>query len=276
MELLKLSDGLKKEMKEMDNNCFTLITGASTGIGRAIAREMASRKHNLILHSLPGENLPGLCKELTEDSRVQALFFETDLTAKDGPQSLFDFVKENGFRVNILVNNAGIGFDGIIENYSLKEIDDMILLNIRALTLLTHFFTGELKSHTKSYILFISSFGTYTPTSHRSIYLATKSYIYYLARALQSEFRGTSLRTCVILPSAVRTNTKTLDRIQRGGWTGKVSALSPEEVAQSTVKGMLKGRKVIIPGSLTNLFFLFGILLPEGIILKITHRIFSK
>lgn len=260
----------------MDNNCFTLVTGASTGIGRAIAIEMASRKHNLVLHSLPDENLPGLCKELTDNYKVQALYFETDLTSKDGPQSLFDFVKKNGFRVNILVNNAGIGFDGIIENYSLKEIDNMILLNIRALTHLTHFFTSELKTHPESYIMFISSFGTLAPTSHRSIYLASKSYIYYLARALQSEFRGTSLRTCVILPSAVKTNLNTIDRIERGGWTGKVSALSPEKVAYSAVRGMLKGRSVIIPGAFTNLFFLFGILLPEGIILKMTHRIFSK
>ena len=260
----------------MDDNCFTLVTGASTGIGKAIAREMASRGHNLLLHSLPGENLPELCKDLTDNYKVQALFFERDLTSDDGPQSLFDFVREKGLSVNILVNNAGVGFDGIIEKYSIEEMDKMILLNIRALTHLTHFFTSELKTHSESYILFISSFGTFAPTSHRSIYLATKSYIYYLARALQSEFRGTSLRTCVILPSAVKTNLNTINRIERGGWIGKVSALSPEKVAYSAVRGMLKGRSVIIPGSLTNLFFLFGILLPEGIILRLTHRIFSK
>ncbi len=220
-ESLKQSHGLKKYSKKMDNDCFTLITGASTGIGKAIAREMASRKHNLILHSLPDENLPGLCKELNDKYKVQALYFESDLTTKDGPQSLFEFVKEKGYRINILVNNAGIGFDGPIENYRLKEIDDMILLNIRALTHITHFFTSELKTHPESYILFISSFGTYVPTAYKSIYLASKSYIYYLARALHSEFKGTSLRTCVILPSAVGTNKNTLDRIKREDGPGR-------------------------------------------------------
>lgn len=260
----------------MDNDCFTLITGASTGIGRAIAREMASRRHNLILHSLPDENLSVLCKELNDKYKVRALFFENDLTTKEGPQSLYHFVKENGYRINILVNNAGIGFDGPIENYQLKEIDDMIFLNIRALTYITHFFTSELKTHPESYILFLSSFGTYVPTAYKSIYLASKSYIYYLSRALRSEFSGTSLRTCVILPSAVGTNRNTLDRIKRGGWAGQVSALSPEKVASVGIKGMFRGRKVIIPGSFTNMFFYFGRIIPEGIIIEITRRIFSR
>ncbi len=260
----------------MDDNCFTLITGASTGIGRAIARELASRKHNLVLHSLPGENLAGLCNELTDNFKVQALFNEGDLTTKDGPRSLFEFVEKNGCRINILVNNAGIGYDGPIENYSMEEIDEMIMLNIRALTHLTYLFTSELKTHNESYILFLSSFGSYIPTAYKSIYLASKSYIYYFSRALQSEFSGTSLRTCVILPSAVTTNKKTLDRIRRGGWTGRLSSLSPEKVASIGIKGMFRGRKVIIPGSFTNLFFFFGQIVPEGIILRITHRIFSK
>ena len=260
----------------MDRTCYTLITGAGTGIGRSIAREMASRKHNLILQSLPGEGLSELCMELNENFNVQSLYFEADLTDKEGPLSVFNFIVNKGFRVNILVNNAGIGFDGKIEDYSLKEIDEMILLNIRALTHLTHLFTSELKSHEESFILFISSFGTFVPISHRSIYLATKSYIYYLARALRSEFMGTSLRTCVVMPSAVKTNRKTVDRIRRGGWTGRASAITPKKVAHLSVSGMLKGRKVIIPGAFTNLFSLFGLIVPEGIILKITHRIFSK
>lgn len=260
----------------MDNNCFTLITGAGKGIGRSIAREMASRKHNLILHSLPGEGLPELCDELNKDFNVLSFYFEADLVDKEGPLALFNFVKNKGYRINILVNNAGTGFDGKIEDYSLNQIDEMILLNIRALTHLTHLFASELKTHEKSYILFLSSFGTFVPTSYRSIYLATKSYIYYLGRALRSEFRGTSLKTCVVMPSAVRTNRNTIERINRGGWTGRVSALTPERVAYLSVRGMFKGRNVIIPGTITNLFFLCGLIVPEGIILKITHRIFSK
>lgn len=260
----------------MDSICFTLITGAGTGIGRSIAREMAMRKHNLILHSLPGEGLQELCMELSRDYNVLSSCFESDLVEKEAPLALFNFVKSKGYRIDILVNNAGTGFDGKIEDYSLKQIDEMILLNIRALTYLTHLFASELKSHEKSYIMFLSSFGTFVPTSHRSIYLATKSYIYYLARALRSEFRGTSLKTCVVMPSAVRTNRSTVDRINRGGWTGRVSVLTPERVAYVSVRGMLKGRQVIIPGTITNLFFYFGLAVPEGIILKITHRIFSK
>jgi uncharacterized protein len=260
----------------MDNAFFTVITGASTGMGRAFAKEFASRKHDLVLSSLPDEGLQQLGREIEESYKVKVFCFETDLTETDGPQSLFEFVRDKNLKVNILVNNAGIGFDGPIENYSVADIDRMILLNIRALTHLTYFFTTELKSHPRSYILFLGSFGSFLPTAYKSVYLATKSYIFYLSRALRSEFRDSSLKTCILVPSAVRTNKHTLDRIKRGGWAGQASALSPEDVAAVGVRGLFKGRKVIIPGTLTNIFFTIGQLVPEGIVLWLTHRIFSN
>ncbi len=260
----------------MDKRTFALVTGASSGIGRAIARELASRNHNLILHSLPDQGLSEYCVDLENNYKIRALHYEVDLTDEIGPQLLFEFVKSMQCRLNILVNNAGIGFEGPIESYSKKQIDYMILLNIRALTLMTFYFTPELKTHKESYLLNISSFGCYVPTAYKSIYLASKSYIYYFTRALESELNGTSLHTCVIVPSAVRTNKIVLDRIGRNGWFSRKSALYPEEVARIGIEGMLRGKKVIVPGILTNLFFSFGMLVPEGIILWLTRRIFRN
>jgi len=133
-----------------------------------------------------------------------------------------------------------------------------------------------MKKEVKSYILNISSFGCYLPTAYKSIYLASKSYIYYFTRALESELTGTNLRTCVLIPAAVRTNKVVLDRISRNGWFSRKSALDPEEVAIIGLKGLFKGRKVIIPGLLTNLFFYIGLFLPQGIILLITRHIFRN
>ena len=79
-----------------------------------------------------------------------------------------------------------------------------------------------------------------------------------------------------MVPAAVRTNKNVLDRIERNGWFSRKSALYPEEVALIGIKGMLRGKKVIIPGILTNLFFNFGMLVPEGIILWLTRRIFRN
>lgn len=259
-----------------NNDCYALVTGSSTGIGRAMAKELAARKYNLILHSLPGQDLPLLCSEIERDYGVIVHYHETDLTAESGPLSLFEFVKNKQCRLTILVNNAGIGFEGPIENYSVTDIDTMILLNIRALTLLTHYFTPELKACKKSYIMFLSSFGCYLPTAYKSIYLATKSYIYFFARALESEFKGSAIRTCVMVPSAVATNKFTLDRIRRGGWIAQKSALSPEEVAMTGIRGMFRDRRVIMPGFLTNIYFSLGMLVPVGVVMMVTRKIFRN
>jgi short-subunit dehydrogenase len=202
--------------------------------------------------------------------------FEGDLNTENGPVSLFEFVQNKGLKINILVNNAGIGYEGPIEGYSKNQIDHMIMLNVRVLTLLTVFFTPELKTHNRSYILNISSFGGYIPTAYKSVYLATKSYVYFFTRALESELNGCPVKTCVAVPSAVRTNKNVLDRIERNGWFSQKSALNPEEVAAEVIKGMFKGRKVILPGKLSSMFFSVALIVPEGILMWLTRRIFRN
>jgi uncharacterized protein len=260
----------------MDNNDYALVTGASTGIGRAIAEELAKRKYNLVLQSLPGEDLAGVSENLMKSYNIKVEFLESDLTADDAPKSLFEFVTAKDIRITVLVNNAGIGYEGPVESYSENQVDRMILLNTRALTLLTIYFTPALKKAGKAYVLNVSSFGSYMPTAYKSIYLATKSYIYYFTRAIDSEFRGTGVKTCVLLPSAVHTNKFTKDRIVRGGFFSRKSALTAEETASAGVKALFRGRKACIPGKLTGLLFAIGVILPEGILMMMTRRIFRN
>ncbi len=260
----------------ISNNVFyTLITGSSRGIGRAIAFEMASRGHNLILHSLPGEELPGLSASLTSKYNILVRLFEIDLTETDGPIKLYQEIEKEGLRVNILINNAGIGIEGPLESYSKEAIDHIIFLNIRALTLLTTLFIPTLKE-TDSYILNISSLGSYVATPYKSVYLASKSYIFYFTRALDAELRGTRVKTCIIVPGGVRTNQRVLERIRQAGWMSERSSISPEEVARKGIKAMFSGKRVVIPGRLSRLIFSISFIIPEGIILAVTRSIFRR
>jgi len=261
---------------ETENKNCAVVTGASLGIGRAIAGRLASRGYDLVLNSLSGQGLPDFCRELESKYKIRAFCTEGDLTEVDGPGKLFGFTEEKKLSVNMLVNNAGIGYEGPVEGYSRKQVDHMILLNVRATTLLTVLFLPYLKMHERSYILNLGSFGGYLPTAYKSIYLATKSYVYYFTRALESELKGSKVRTCVATPSAVRTNANTIDRIERNGWFSQSSALSPEEVAEEVLSGMFKGKKVILPGRLSRLFFRVGSFVPEGIMLWLTRRIFRN
>jgi short-subunit dehydrogenase len=256
-------------------NYYTLVTGASKGIGRAIAVEMAARGHNLILHSLPGEDLHSLCMSLALQYNVHVRIFEIDLTTPEGPSELFNEIEKENLLVNILVNNAGIGIEGPLETYSRKDIDNIIMLNIRALTLLTNLFVPTLKTR-DSYIMNISSLGSFLATPYKSVYLASKTYIFYFTRALEAELKGTSIKTCIIAPGAVRTNKTVLERIRQAGWISERSSISPEEVARNGIRAMFKGRRVVIPGKLSRLIFRISYLVPEGIILAITRSIFRR
>lgn len=259
----------------MDSEYYTLITGSSRGIGRAIAIEMASRGHNIILHSLPGEDLSNLSLTLTSKYKVKVRIFEIDLARTEGPMELFDEVEKESLRVNILINNAGIGIEGPLESYSKEDIDHIIFLNIRALTLLTTLFIPSLKM-TDSYILNISSLGSYIATPYKSVYLASKSYIFYFTRALEAELKGTRVKTCIFVPGAVRTNKNVIERIRQAGWMSERSSISPEEVAHKGIKAMFKGKRVVVPGRLSRLIFSISYIVPEGIILAVTRSIFRR
>jgi uncharacterized protein len=259
----------------MNNGYYTLITGASRGIGKAIAFEMASRGHNLILNSLPGEDLEKLGTELITKHKISVRTSETDLAETDGPLKLFREIKEEGLKVNILINNAGFGIEGPAEHFTQHDVDKIISLNVRALTMLTTLFIPELKK-TDSYLLNISSMGAFIATPYKSVYLASKCYIFYFTRSLEAELKGTSVKTCIIAPSGVRTNEKCIERIKLAGWVAEKSSLSPEEVARKGIKGMFNGRKVIIPGKFSRLIFRFSLLLPEGLILTITRNMFRR
>lgn len=254
---------------------YTLITGASKGIGRAIALEMASRGHNLILNSLPGEDLRNMSLEITTNYKVAVEIFEIDLTDTDGPIKLFHEVTGAGLNVNILVNNAGIGIEGPLERYTKADIDNIIFLNIRALTLLTTLFIPELKK-TDSYILNISSLGSFVAMPYKSVYLASKSYIFYFTRALEAELKGTRVKTCILAPGGVRTNESVLNRIRQAGWLSEKSSISPEEVASKGIRAMFKGRRVVVPGRFSRFIFSVSYVMPEGLILAITRNIFRR
>lgn len=259
----------------MNSDFYTLITGSSKGIGRAIAYEMASRGHNLILHSLPGEDLSQLSITLSSRYNIIVRIFEIDLTETDGPMRLFREVEKESLNLNILVNNAGIGIEGPLESYSKEDIDNIIFLNIRALTLLTTLFIPALKK-TDSYILNISSLGGFIATPYKSVYLASKSYIFFFTRALEAELKGTRVKTCIFAPGGVRTNKAVMKRISQAGWMSKVSSISPEEVARIGIKAMFQGKRVVVPGRFSRFIFTISFIIPEGIILAITRNIFRR
>jgi len=158
---------------------YTLITGAGSGIGRALAVDAARRGWNLILTALPEEDLDQLSEKLKKEYKIDVKFFEIDLTKQEAPLKVFLWCQNQCLNVNRLVNNAGIISSGRpFEEDSYTFYEKMMGVNVVAVTLLTRVFLPELKKHSHAGILNVGSTGSFVPFPYKTVYGATKSFIY--------------------------------------------------------------------------------------------------
>ena len=245
---------------------YTLITGASQGMGLHMAKECAALNRNVLLISLPNENLQKLSLEIKEKYSVQSAYFEIDLTEKDSAKNIFNWVKKNNYSIDFLINNAGFGGVGSFEDYSIEYIEKMIDLNIKATTNLTHYFIPDLKNNSPSYILNNASMIANFPCPYKSIYAASKVYVKYFTEALRVELECFGISVSLLQPGATPTNDVVKNQIQKGGFMARVSVTEPHKVARKAVRNTLKGRPVIIPGWKNRMSLRFLKVLPYSLL----------
>jgi len=253
---------------------YAVITGASMGLGREMAFELAGRGFNLLLVSLQNEDLEEVCSEVKKKG-VKADFFETDLTIKNNLLELTGHIKNN-YNVNILVNNAGIGGSSEFEKTGVSYIEKIINLNIRATVLIIHQLLPDLKKNAPSYILNVSSMAAFSPIGYKTIYPASKAFINHFTKGLNEELKGTGVSASVVNPGPMRTNEYVTGRINKHGTLGKMGVESPGKVANIAISKMFKHRGSF-SASWPNRFSLFAIrLLPSGLTLPVLTRAMKK
>ncbi len=260
-------------MKKSDIS-YALITGASQGLGRAMAFELAKRKVNLLLVALPGEGLSGLASQLSEH-QISVHCFEMDLSLRENVEALAADINLR-FDVHILINNAGIGGTKHIGAAELAYLDAIIQLNIMATALLTLLFLPNLRLQKAAYVLNVSSMAAFSPIAFKTVYPASKSFVRHFSLALREELRGTGISVSVVYPGPMKTNADVLQRIESHGLKGKIGLLSPEEVAAVAIRQLLDGRANIIPGFTNKLNRWLMALLPEGMVIRVVSRAVKK
>lgn len=265
---------MMKIMKNQ-NNFYTIITGASSGLGRAFAIECASRKMNLILVSLPNEKLEKLSLELSSNYDVKIAFRELDLSQRDLVEDLAGWINEN-FLINILINNAGVGGTLIFTESSVDYLDNIIQLNVRAMTLLTRLLLPQMKQTENGYILNVSSLAAFSPVPYKTVYPASKAFVHHFTRGLKTELKDTSVKVSVLNPGPIMTNSDVSHRISGQSSYVKLSIMSPERIAQIAIKKLLKGHSVIIPGFMNRLNAFLIRLVPESFRIFVGGRIFER
>jgi len=249
---------------------FALITGASRGIGKSIATELASRKFNVLLVARDKQMLKEHALLLRSTYYVQVDFFAIDLTQDGAVDKLMRWLEERGYIVSILVNNAGYGLSGSMDSYSFLEHKNMMSLNMEVPVALTYRFLPMLSSQKKSYILNVGSSASYQSVPGMNIYAASKSFILSFSRGLCYELRNTSVSVSVVSPGATDTDFTIRAKIfgQKAIKMVKATNMSPQAVAKIAIDGMLKGQTEIVAGLINKVGVLFAWLLPKRIIEK--------
>jgi len=255
------------------NKYYTLITGASDGFGKALAIECARKNMNLILIALPGSNLSYLASFIHKNFPVDVEIFEKDLTKEVDCYDLHLQVLDAGLRVNVLINNAGIGNTQLFAETSPELFKQQIKLNVLATTLLTSLFIPELKKNGPSNILNVGSLSSFFYLPKKQVYGATKSFIYFFSKSLRRELQRDDISVSVVCPGGMNTNFHVSLLNRSAGFISRMSILNPEEVAPIVIGKMIKGKEVIIPGTVNRLSMLLDKLLPAFMKKMITERL---
>jgi short-subunit dehydrogenase len=248
------------------NSYYTLITGASEGLGKSFALECASREHNLVLVALPGPELHHLSTYLQKNFNSEVVVIEQDLSLDNSALIVYNRISSLGIEINMLINNAGIGNTRFFEEESTRFFEKQIRLNVMATTMLTHLFIPMLKSNSPSHILNVGSLACFFSIPRKQVYGGTKSFIYFFSRSLRQELAAHNINVTVLCPGGINTNAAQTMLNKSGSWISVKSLMNPEEVAPLALDGLLKKKDVIIPGKLNRLFVLMDRIVP--VILK--------
>jgi short-subunit dehydrogenase len=244
---------------------YTLITGASDGFGKALAIECARRKMNLVLVALPGPELSNLAGFIQKNFLVDVKTFEKDLTNEADCYDLHLDILFLDLRINILINNAGIGNTQMFTEISPEFLKRQIKLNVMATTLLTSLFIPELKKHGPAYLLNIGSLSSFFYLPKKQVYGATKSFIYFFSKSLRRELKQENISVSVACPGGMNTNFSVSLINRTTNFISRISILNPEKVAPIVIGKMLKGQAVIVPGRMNQFSMLLNKLLPACI-----------
>lgn len=253
---------------------YALITGASMGIGKEIAKELSRRKINTLLIALDTPELKDVENYISNNYTTKVDSLGIDLTDPANSQVIYDWCKKNNYNVNILINNAGFGEGGYFENIPLEKYCRMIDLNNKAYISLTHKFLPDMKKLKFSHIMNTSSMEAALPLPYKAVYTGTKNFIYAYSLALNEEVRRFGVKVSILCPAGVLTNGSGLERIKSQGSKAKLIVLTADEVAKIAVKNMLKGMLIINPGKMNWWITKIVKFIPTRIKMRLLERIF--
>ncbi|KFF21711.1 SDR family NAD(P)-dependent oxidoreductase [Chryseobacterium sp. JM1] len=224
---------------------YAVVTGASQGLGKAFAENLASKNINVVLVSLPGQHLKELAQRLEESYPIKAHYYEVDLSVNENVMKLTEWLNRS-FEIHVLINNAGLGGTKKFVDASPSYINTILQVNVAATSLITHQLLPNLLRQPKAYILNVSSMAAFSPIGFKTVYPASKTFIHSFSRGLHEELKDTNVFVSVVNPGAMKTNIDVCKRIEKQGILGKLTLLDPNKVAAYCIRQLFKKDSVIM------------------------------
>lgn len=242
-----------------------IVTGASEGLGKSFAVELASRNINLVLVSLPDTGLPQLASYIHKNFDVEVMVFETDLTGANSCTLLFEQLRTKQITVDILINNAGIGNWAWFEDKPVDFYKKQIELNTIVPVILTHWFILQLNVQNTGWLLNVGSLASHFVVPQKQVYGATKAFIRYFTKCLQLELENANISISLLSPGGINTKPELLVLNHTLKGIAKTTITEPDRVAYEAIHGMFLSKKEIIPGLANKLIIVLNAILPVSI-----------
>lgn len=249
-----------------------LVTGASSGIGYELARILALEGHDLALVARSADQLEDLASGLSADFGVRCLVIPVDLSEPEGPDRVRERVETDGFRVDVLVNNAGFGTLGAFTRADAATQLDMVRVNVAALIHLTRLFVQPMAARGHGRVLNVASTAAFQPGPFMAVYFATKSFVLSFSEALAEELRGSGVTVTVLCPGPTVTGFQKRAGMERAPIGGRLVTGDPVSVARAGIAGMMRGKRVVVPGLFNRIGTMLPRLFPRFVATRIVAR----
>jgi short-subunit dehydrogenase len=245
---------------------YALVTGGCSGIGLAIARELAGRGYHLLLVSDREDALGSVSRMIRDEFGVEVIYLEADLARQDACDKVAAFCRDRGIEPDVLVNNAGIFFFSEIAEASLLKVNAKILLHVLTASLLCTVFSRQMKRRGRGYILNVSSMSASRAFPGIGHYGATKAYLRYFSKSLRTELKPFGVKVACLYPGASDTNLYDTSGINVRLGQRLGIFLTPASIARKGINGLFSGKFLIIPGVMTRLQIFLAAITPQLII----------
>lgn len=256
---------------------LALVTGASSGIGADLARELARDGYDLVLTARSVAPMESLAAELTAHG-AGTVIIPTDFSHPGAAAALVSAIESRGMTVDVLVNNAGIGAVGPFDQADPTRIGEMLRVNIVALTELTRSLLPAMVARRRGKVMLVASTAAFQPGPRMAVYFATKAYVLSFGEAIAYELRGTGVTVTVLCPGPTATNFQQVAGMSELTFfnTAGRQVMSAAAVARLGYRGLKAGRRVVVTGLLNQITALGGRFAPHLISLPVANALMSR